>query len=689
MGFFDRLFRRQQKRENLQATAKSFDLPYNPVSLYHIFPYIEKFDFSPQTLSDLVQLFTVDFVFAVVDYFAKCVRLVKPEVYDSEDQTKKRHDSHFYKLLTSPNPHIGFETFIEYWVISRLLVGNFYAEIRRDKEKAVALYPLQPHRVRIESRNGKLVYVYMPSVETSSSDVVLDPSDVLHIKTVNPSDDFYGFPTLLAGKRDVRLLRFVLEYIEEKFTRGSFIDGVLESDKVLPKEVIDRLKETWKQRYSGAKGAGSIPILEGGLKFKQVKSSIADERVLDVDQRLIEKILATFHVPPELLGLRQVRATALKEIRRQFWQDTMIPLLTEFEEALNTQAVKQKLLPRSEWNLVFRLNYDEVPALSEDALAIARMSAIGVSWGILTRNEARSLYGFPPIEGGDELLLPLNAIPVEAGRRPENEDTGRPSPEEALPPTKPRERRFVKKALLLDTQEEWFLLHSYCEDIFVDRFSEIFSNQRERIYSKLDGLIDIIKTESAIKTEARHYIEDVFIETEKEVLSTGLLICQRIYFDLLHEVPVDEFVFPKSLERSMRHWARLVIRWINDTTLDQLLDKLEQAIAEGHSPEYAVHSVFKKLTSFDGTRIKRIARTEATYVLNRLRLEVAKKAGFRYKIWQAILDSRVRESHTKLDNVKIKVDDVFDVGGEKAICPADISLSGEQRCNCRCFLMFK
>jgi len=39
--------------------------------------------------------------------------------------------------------------------------------------------------------------------------------------------------------------------------------------------------------------------------------------------------------------------------------------------------------------------------------------------------------------------------------------------------------------------------------------------------------------------------------------------------------------------------------------------------------------------------------------------------------------------------VKIKIDDVFDVGGEKAICPADISLSGEQRCNCRCFLMFK
>jgi phage portal protein BeeE len=41
---------------------------------------------------------------------------------------------------------------------------------------------------------------------------------------------------------------------------------------------------------------------------------------------------------------------------------------------------------------------------------------IAVQTGVMTRNEAREMMGFPPIEGGDEVLIGPNLLPPEMNR---------------------------------------------------------------------------------------------------------------------------------------------------------------------------------------------------------------------------------------------------------------------------------
>jgi len=42
---------------------------------------------------------------------------------------------------------------------------------------------------------------------------------------------------------------------------------------------------------------------------------------------------------------------------------------------------------------------------------------IAVQTGVMTRNEAREMMGFNPIEGGDEVLIGPNMLPVEQNQQ--------------------------------------------------------------------------------------------------------------------------------------------------------------------------------------------------------------------------------------------------------------------------------
>lgn len=93
------------------------------------------------------------------------------------------------------------------------------------------------------------------------------------------------------------------------------------------------------------------------------------------------------------------------------------------------------------------------------------------------------------------------------------------------------------------------------------------------------------------------------------------------------------------------------------------------------------------------TRANTIARTEATTAAN-LGKEQGAKSYFDqngtkgYKEWITRLDGRERHTHQMADDTIIPIDDMYDVGNEKALRPGDINLSGKERINCRCTQIF-
>ncbi len=69
-------------------------------------------------------------------------------------------------------------------------------------------------------------------------------------------------------------------------------------------------------------------------------------------------------------------------------------------------------------------------------------------------------------------------------------------------------------------------------------------------------------------------------------------------------------------------------------------------------------------------------------------LACAEAAGWRYKIWQSVQDSRVRETHRALHDVKISLAENFKtLDGDELAYPGDPDSDIENRIGCRCWLL--
>jgi phage portal protein BeeE len=102
------------------------------------------------------------------------------------------------------------------------------------------------------------------------------------------------------------------------------------------------------------------------------------------------------------------------------YQDTLGPWLGEFQDEVKLQLVKDY----GDAKVYVEFNMMEKLRGSFEEQAKSLQTAVGGPW--LTRNEARARQNLSPIDGGDELIVPLN---VTAG-----EPAPAPTPEPVTPP---------------------------------------------------------------------------------------------------------------------------------------------------------------------------------------------------------------------------------------------------------------
>lgn len=89
------------------------------------------------------------------------------------------------------------------------------------------------------------------------------------------------------------------------------------------------------------------------------------------------------------------------------------------------------------------------------------------------------------------------------------------------------------------------------------------------------------------------------------------------------------------------------------------------------------------------TDIFRIVETEAHRIGNTAADVTAKKAGAKEKVWQTMMDDKVRDTHFYLQSISVPVDGRFyTYDGDSARFPGDFTLA-ENNCNCRCELEYR
>ena len=339
-----------------------------------------------------------------------CVRVLSEDIaalplhiYERTDEGGKRRATEhpLYGLLHSaPNPEMTSIALREALMTNLLLTGNAYAFIEYDNLGRIrALWPMLSSWVTpYRDRSGAIRYGV-------GSDV-LDASEVLHIPGLG-FDGLMGISPIAYARESIGLGVAAEQFGSAFFKSGTHLGGVITVPGRLDDQAFERTSREFKSMYRGLQNAHGIPVLEGGATFQSVGIAPEDAQFLETRKYQRSEIAGLFRVPPHLIGdLERATFSNIEHQDISYLQRSLLPWLTRIEQGMNN-----RLLTAGERSR-YLIEHDTGGFMRGDTKSRYEAYAIGITNGIITRNEARVRENLNPIAGGDELLQPLNMTTV-------------------------------------------------------------------------------------------------------------------------------------------------------------------------------------------------------------------------------------------------------------------------------------
>lgn len=361
----------------------------------------------------------VSTVLACVDAIASGCSV--PDMHVMRDlgngQKEKAKDHPSYRVLhRRPNE---FQTAMEYretLTMHAALTGDGYAiPTFDDNGNILEKLPVHPSNVFIE-RPSRYVRLYRV-VDDFGTVGIFPHNKIFHLR--NRSWDLIrGLSAVTIAAEAIGLAIDTEENIARLQQHGGKPGGILSTEQTLKKETVDRLKDLW-QRGTTGNNAYKTPVLDGGLKYTPMAMTAVDQQVLETRRMQVEEICRTFGVFPQIVMhsdktstfasaeaffAAHTRLTIGKwqknwcEKTDEFVLDGGGPLFVEFDNRMLNGA-----------------------SLKDTGEYYGKALGAGGAPPWMTQNEVRAERGLPPIEGGDELFKPTNAVIGDSNEVVENE----------------------------------------------------------------------------------------------------------------------------------------------------------------------------------------------------------------------------------------------------------------------------
>lgn len=327
--------------------------------------------------------------------------LLQQHTAEGERLTLKRHP--VLQLLSAPNPGQGGSEFIESVLSFYLISGNAYIQAVGQSESGgpKELYTLRPDRMSVIAGRRALPAGYRYSVRDVQGaerhmdfpvDTLTGRSRILHLKHFHPLNDWYGLSPIEAAAYSIDQHNQAGAWNQAMLQNGARPSGALMVKATengtghLNEEQFYRLKQQIDEQYTGAMNAGRPILLEGGLEWKEMSLSPRDMDFINAKHSSARDIALAFGVPPQLLGVPGDNTyNNLAEARLALWEQTILPLLDKFCDALN-----QWLIPQFDPNITISCDLDGISALT---LRREKMWDRISNASFLSESEKRSLLG--------------------------------------------------------------------------------------------------------------------------------------------------------------------------------------------------------------------------------------------------------------------------------------------------------
>ena len=328
----------------------------------------------------------------------------------------KEVDKHaLTKLMAQPNPTQGGAIFVEalmsYWLIS----GNSYTRaIGPDTGPPTELWNLRPDLTRVVGVNGIPVgYAYRTAAGERMFPFDMSKvknSEILHVKSFNPLDSFYGMSRLEAAAAAIDQHNAAGDWNYSLLRNGASPSGIMTytakegMPSMLSPSEYDQIAEQIQEGHKGPKRAGKMMFLNGNLAYQQTSLSPKDMDFLNAKNTSARDVAAAYNIPPMMVGIVGDATFAnYAEARLAAWEDEIL-----IDAIMLRAELNRWLAPKFGPNVMVDFDADNVPALATRSQILWEKLSKAT---FLTIDEKREAAGYDPLPEGGDVVLPVVATP--------------------------------------------------------------------------------------------------------------------------------------------------------------------------------------------------------------------------------------------------------------------------------------
>ena len=617
-------------------------------------------------------------VYACVTKIAAAAAGIQFRLTDGAD--KEIDDHPLLALLWRPNEYEGQRAWMRKRFSQLLLHGNSYVQAVRPMSSMppAALFLPMPQRMRVVPGSGGVLvggYEY----EVRGQKTQLDPRLVLHSKLFHPTDDWYGLSPLTVASRGVDVSNMAAEWNMRLLQNDMRPPGVLATELQLGDAQYQRLRASVKEQYQGYENAGEPLLLEGGLSWQQMSIS---PKELDWIQGIVHnkrEIAAVFNIAPELIGDSENKTYSnFQEARRSLYTETVLPLMDEFVDDLNTW-----LCPMFGDNLWLSVDRNQIEALQEDR---EKKFAYINAAEFMKIDEKRKGVGLAPVgkaAGGEAILVSYATLPLEMVTAGQSALVSQESPASS-------QADDDKAGTGPVARKSWAA---------ADRREALWHNFVRRVESKERSLVSIVRSyltdQSArvaktrtvnVDAEAKEFLSALrpwAYNAARQAGAAGMRAAKGEFPEI--EEKVDLFDLTPE---ARAYLDEIILRsgtQIAETTMALIRDTLAMAEFADWTTEQLTQKLIERLNTFAQWRCRQIARTESTKVENWAQVEGYKETEFVTRQgWLCSFVPDSRDDHIEADGQEVPVGGDFIIGGQAMAYPGDPRGGAGNVCNCLC-----
>ena len=277
-------------------------------------------------------------VFAVIRILSESVSQLPIQLCEKLENGDKliRSDHPLYYLIHNrPNQYMSTNTFISKCMVDITTTGNSFVKIVRKGARPIELLPLVAENIEIKELDG--VYYY----HDKSDGETYDAADLLHFKGLS-QDGIIGLSPIETCSAAISWGLGLEAYGNSYFRNGAKISGVLQSERSMSTEAIERLKNSFDMNYSSIGNSQKTLVLEEGLKFQGISLSNEASQFLSSRAFSVQEICRIWNVPPHMVAdLSKSSFNNIQEQSREFVQYSLMPYIISFESELNNKLFKK------------------------------------------------------------------------------------------------------------------------------------------------------------------------------------------------------------------------------------------------------------------------------------------------------------------------------------------------------------